>query len=353
MSSSGVLTVFRQALKVGSEFFLDFNKLNYLIAIAELQSFSKAAQKCFVSQPALTRCVKNIEEELGVKLFDRTCSPIKLTYAGEHYISAMREILQLKVKLDQEMEDIAARKRNRLALGIPSTRSATWLPRILPAFNRECPNVDIQLIEGNSLTLEQLLSKGTIDFYVMGTDPVLTKGLKLTPIFQEEMMLVISRQAEVLRHLQLPPNEPGVLQYIPPQLLERIPFYSATSSQGTYYLAHQVFDQFNIQPTISMEVINTSVAYRMAPQSGGFAFAPVTVFYEEEFSHDPIFCSLSDDIIFRTAGILSRGDGALDETAETFLKIALREIRKFARLNIPKFQVRHDIDFSDHALFNQ
>ena len=86
---------------------MDFNKLNYMMAIAELQSFSKAAKRCFVSQPALTRCVKNIEDELGLKLFDRSCSPIKLTYAGERYIAVMQEILELKTKLDQEMEEIA------------------------------------------------------------------------------------------------------------------------------------------------------------------------------------------------------------------------------------------------------
>ena len=69
---------------------MDFNKLNYLMAIAELQSFSKAAKRCYVSQPALTRCVKNIEDELGLKLLDRACSPIKLTYAGERTLPLCR-----------------------------------------------------------------------------------------------------------------------------------------------------------------------------------------------------------------------------------------------------------------------
>lgn len=324
---------------------MDFNKLNYLMAIAELQSFSKAAKRCFISQPALTRCVKSIEDELGLKLFDRSCSPIKLTYAGERYIAAMQEILELKAKLDQEMEEIAARRRDRLVLGMPSTRSVTWIPRILPAFNQVCPDVDIQLIEGNAYTLEQLLSKGTIDFYVMGTEPILTKGLKFTPIFREEMMLVISRQAKALRSLQLPPNKSGAVQYIPSQLLEEIPFYSATPSQGTYYLARQVFDRYEIQPVTSMEVINTSVAYQMAPHGGGFAFAPVTVAYEEEFFPEPIFCSISDEMICRTAGILFREGMEMNETARLFLDTAVRAIGEYARNNIKAVRVRRDINF--------
>lgn len=144
---------------------MDFNKVHYMIAVAELKSFSKAAEKCFISQPALTRCIKNMEEELGVKLFDRSCSPIRLTYAGERYLAGMREILAMKGRLDQEMAEIAAAKKDRLVLGMASTRCHTWLPRILPAFKAENPGVEVQLVEGNSLTLEQMLTKETIDIF--------------------------------------------------------------------------------------------------------------------------------------------------------------------------------------------
>lgn len=325
---------------------MDFNKLNYLIAVAELKSFSKAAEKCFVSQPALTRCVKNIEEELGVKLFDRTCSPIKLTFAGERYIAGMQKILDMKIKLDQEMADIAARKRDRLVLGIPSTRAATWLPRVLPAFQKACPRVDIQMIEGNSYTLEQLLQKGSIDLYLMGTEPILTKGIVMEPLFREEMMLVVSRQAEVFKDLLLPPNQPNVLQAIPPKLLEKIPFYSATPSQGTYYIAHRLFDLHNIQPSSIMELINTTAAYQMAPGGKGFALAPITVSYEEQFYPDPIFCSLTDKLFYRTAGIFYRENDEMSDAAKAFIQIAGQEIKTFAKDRIPAFQVCHDIDFS-------
>ena len=325
---------------------IDFNKLNYLMAVAKLQSFSKAAKECYVSQPALTRCVKNIEDELGVKLFDRSCAPIKLTYAGELYIAGMQQILDMKLKLDQEMSDIAARRRDRLTLGIPTTRSSTWLPRILPAFQQECPGVEIQLVEGTALSLQQQLSKGAIDLYVMGTTPILNQGIIMQPMYQEEMMLVVSRQAEVLRGLHLPPNERGILQYIPPRVLERIPFYSATPSQGAYYTARQMFDRHDIQPVAIMEVINTSAAYHLAPGNGGFALAPVAVSYDEKFTPEPIFCSIRDKPVFRTTGVFYREDVELSEAAQIFCKVATREVSQYANNRIPKFSVHHDIDFS-------
>lgn len=326
---------------------MDFNKLNYLMAVAELKSFSKAAERCFISQPALTRCVKSIEDEIGVKLFDRSCSPIKLTYAGERYIAGMQAILEMKTKLDEEMAEIASRKRDRLIIGISPTRSVTWLPRVLPAFYRLCPSVEIQLVEGNAYALERHLMKGTIDLYLMATDPVLTKGLTLTPFYKEQMMLIISRQAAALKNLELPPNQYGVLQYIPPKLLEQIPFLSVTASQGTYYFAHRVFDQLDIQPLRMMEIVNATVAYQMAPKSGGFAFAPITVSYEESFHPEPIFCTPTDQLLYRTLGVMHHDEEQMSEAAKIFRDIAVQEIRKFAQSRIPYFHVRHDIPFRE------
>ena len=129
---------------------MEFVKLRYLIAVAEQRSFSKAAEKCFVSQPTLTRCVQNMEKSLGVSLFDRSCSPIQLTPAGEKYVAGVREILALKEKLDNEMAELTDRRQEVLSIGIPLTRSITWLGRILPAFYAQCPGVKLQITEGYS-----------------------------------------------------------------------------------------------------------------------------------------------------------------------------------------------------------
>ena len=94
---------------------MEFVKLRYLIAVAEQRSFSKAAEKCFVSQPTLTRCVQNMEKSLGVSLFDRSCSPIQLTPAGEKYVAGVREILALKEKLDNEMAELTDRRQEDAA----------------------------------------------------------------------------------------------------------------------------------------------------------------------------------------------------------------------------------------------
>lgn len=325
---------------------MDFNKVQYLIAVAEMQSFSKAAEKLFISQPALTRCIKNMETELGVKLFDRSCSPIQLTYAGERYLAGMRKILQIKGELDLEMEEIAHSRRDRLILGMPSTRSHTWLPRILPLYTAENPEVEVQLVEGNTLLLSQMLLKETVDIFFICTEPILTAGLQYIPLVNEQMTVVVSRECALFKNRRLPPNQHKFLQYLPPALLEKIPFYSPTSSQAAYYLARQVFEKYRIQPQTAMELINTTTAYRLAPKGKGFAFAPVSVTYEEQLTPQPIFCSVEETPTVRTMGLAIKKDRSLSPAAINFIETAKRELPKFAEQCIPHFQVRHDIDFT-------
>ncbi len=347
---------------------MDFNKVQYLIAVAEMQSFSKAAEKLFISQPALTRCIKNMETELGVKLFDRSCSPIQLTYAGERYLAGMRKILQIKGELDLEMEEIAHSRRDRLILGMPSTRSHTWLPRILPLYTAENPEVEVQLVEGNTLLLSQMLLKETVDIFFICTEPILMAGLQYVPLINEQMTVVVSRECALFKNRRLPPNQHKFLQYLPPALLEKIPFYSPTSSQGAYYLARQVFEKYSVQPQTAMELINTTTAYRLAPRGKGFAFivlmffsepaadgpdvvrprafAPVSVTYEEQLIPQPIFCSVEETPTVRTMGLAIKKDRSLSPAATNFIELAKRELPKFSEQYIPRFQVRHDIDFT-------
>ena len=325
---------------------MDFNKIHYLLAVAELQSFSKAAEKCFTSQPALTRCIKSMEQELGVKLFDLSSSPIRLTYAGERYVAGMRKILAMKGKLDQEMEEIANARRDRLVVGMPSTRCHTWLPRILPAYHEENPGVEIQLIEGNGIAMGQQLQQENIDIYFMSPWLVLTADLEFVPLFEEEMTVVVSRQCALFKGLELPPNRPGVLQYIPPKALEKIPFISPTSSNGTYYTAQNLFESHQLHPSAAMELINPTTAYLLAPEGGGFALAPVSVIREEHFSPEPIFCSIEPTPTVRSVGLMYKRGRELSHAAKRFIETAQREIPAYVRANAVSYQVAREIDLT-------
>ena len=114
-----------------------YSKYKYIAAVAELRSISKAAQKLYISQPALTRIVMNIEEELGTPLFNRAALPIQLTYAGERYLEEARRVLAIDSSLRRELQEISEMKRGLLKIGTNYAASNLWLPHILPVFRRE------------------------------------------------------------------------------------------------------------------------------------------------------------------------------------------------------------------------
>ena len=102
-------------------------QIEYVLAVAEQRSFSKAAQKLYVTQPALSQYVMNIEKQLGVQLFDRSTSPIRLTQAGEAFVRSAEQIKVIEDNLMNELSDIAEIKSGSLKIGASTFRASCLL----------------------------------------------------------------------------------------------------------------------------------------------------------------------------------------------------------------------------------
>ena len=137
---------------------MKLRQFKYMIMVAEEKSFSRAAEKLFIAQPYLSQYIQKIEKEIGVKLFDRSCTPLKLTYAGEQFAKKARQILQLDSNLLQQMKDFTEERRGQITLGISPVRGAYILPIVLPAFRDRFPQVEISLYEGTSANLENWMN---------------------------------------------------------------------------------------------------------------------------------------------------------------------------------------------------
>ena len=172
---------------------MDFRKLQYMLKVAEEKSFSKAAQKLYIAQPSLSQYIQKLEQQLGVQLFDRSTNPLRLTYAGELYAETAKNILNLKDQLTNQMEDISNFKKGRLTIGLSAFRSTYVIPKILPLFHERFPGIDIVLMEGNSVKLEDLAIKGITDISIM-TLPIKENFFSYEPIFIEKILLAIPMQ---------------------------------------------------------------------------------------------------------------------------------------------------------------
>ena len=135
----------------------------YFKTIAQYGTITAAAKQLYISQPSLSQTLRQIEDEVGTPLFDRSTSPFHLTYAGERYLKAVEAMLDIETRLKEEIESIRRDDGGRLRLGISVTRAMQVLPDVIPIFTKAYPNVTIELTEAASASLEGLLQKGQID----------------------------------------------------------------------------------------------------------------------------------------------------------------------------------------------
>ncbi|MGL5190179.1 MAG: LysR substrate-binding domain-containing protein [Cetobacterium sp.] len=168
---------------------MDLNKLNYLLVISEEKSFSNAAKKLFISQPSLSQYVSNLENELGIKIFNRNKYPITLTSSGEVFIKNIKEMLNLKGKMLREINNFSIKNLNSLKIGISPFRSPYILPLIIPEMKKLYPDVKLIIIEKTAKELEKLLEKEEIDIALMSL-PLAKKNLDFIKFYTEETFLI-------------------------------------------------------------------------------------------------------------------------------------------------------------------
>jgi LysR family hydrogen peroxide-inducible transcriptional activator len=151
---------------------MNIRDLKYVVAVAEERHFGRAADKCHVSQPALSGQIRKLEDSLGVALFERTNRTVRVTPVGERIVAQARRL----ITLSDEIVASAQAARDPLAgpfrLGMISTIGPYLSPLILSAIRREMPDLSLTLVEGLTIELERRVANGELDGAVLATVPV-------------------------------------------------------------------------------------------------------------------------------------------------------------------------------------
>lgn len=176
---------------------MDFRELKYLTAIAKHQNITKAAEELYMLQPNLSRFLKNMEEELGLRLFERVDRKYIPTYAGQRYLDYARTILETKSNLDTEIADIIKRDVGVLNIGLPNMRCAYMLPKTLPDFNAKYPNVKVSIFEGTSSVIDTKLLEGDIDLAFYSKPHEINNRINYETLAREELLVCTCRNHPV------------------------------------------------------------------------------------------------------------------------------------------------------------
>ncbi|KAA3142069.1 hydrogen peroxide-inducible genes activator [Alistipes indistinctus] len=148
-------------------------QLEYLLAVANHGSFSQAAEKCFVTQPSLSMQVKNLEEELGVILLDRSKKPVIPTEAGTLVLNQAREAVMAFRRVTEAVNDLKGEVSGLLRLGVIPTIAPYLLHRFVPEFTRKYPKVELQIKEMVTADIVAALNRDMLDAAILagGTSP--------------------------------------------------------------------------------------------------------------------------------------------------------------------------------------
>lgn len=145
---------------------MNSRQLQYVIAVAEEQSFSRAAEKLHISQPSLSQYIRNIEKELEIDIFDRTVTPLALTDIGREYVSTAREILGLESELKKKICDYKGDAAPRLNIAVSAYLNSGELSATLTEMRRRYPDVHVNVLEMFSVQMDEMLGRGELDFSI-------------------------------------------------------------------------------------------------------------------------------------------------------------------------------------------
>lgn len=139
-------------------------EMAYVYAVHKEKSFSRAAAKLFISQPALSAMVKKVETHLGTPLFNRSTSPVSLTPAGEYYIQSIERIMEIQGEMAEYFQNLAAMQSSSLSIGSGSFFCIYVLPDVVREFQAKYPNLSMDFVEDGTRDLSEKLKNGLVDF---------------------------------------------------------------------------------------------------------------------------------------------------------------------------------------------
>lgn len=170
-------------------------RLKVFRAVAEHLNFRKAAEHLFLTQPAVTQQIKALEEDLGIRLFDRAGGRISLTRQGEVLLGYAVKIAALTVEAEQELDGNDRKVSGELLLGVSTTIAQYVLPRLLGAFLAEHPRVQFSLHSGNTSQIVQLLLNNKVSVGLI-EGPTRERGVHVEPFMEDELVLITPRDFE-------------------------------------------------------------------------------------------------------------------------------------------------------------
>jgi DNA-binding transcriptional LysR family regulator len=305
-----------------------FKGKEYIYEVYKEQSFSKAAQNLYISQPALSSFIKKIEKRLGCCLFDRSSNPITLTEAGKEYLRSAEKIMDIENRFENYLSHMNQLKTGRLSLGASNGFASFILPGIITRFTDKYPCIKVNLVEANSPQLESRLFAGEFDF-VFDNNPRNELIYDEHFFCQEHLLLSVpkkflSNQKVTAYQLSLDDVKhdrhiDASTQAVPLSTFAQDPCILLREGNDTRIRADKIFSENNIKPQIVLELDQLATAYNIACSGMGFTLISDTLARKTNLLSDMFFYKLDSIHTIRNISFYNKKNKYLTKAMEEFI----------------------------------
>jgi len=255
--------------------------MQYIYQIYLDGSFTKAAERLYLTQPALSMAVRQEEKNLGAVLFDRSSRPLTLTPAGEAYIRTIEQMKYLENDLERELADLRDIRTGRLHIGGTHYLNCYILAEVLAGFSRTYPGIQIEVSEDSSARLARLLEKQDVDL-IFSCASELIDRFEHRPAFYDYILLAVPQNlptpqdlaqcAMSAKDIQAKHHLSPTCPKVPLDRFRELEFILLQKGNNLYDRSTRMFASAGFSPRVKMELSQLVTAYRFAEKGMGATF---------------------------------------------------------------------------------
>jgi LysR family transcriptional regulator, low CO2-responsive transcriptional regulator len=290
---------------------MDFDQLETFLEVARHTSFSRAAEKRFRTQPAISSQIRSLEEEVGARLFDRSGGKVALTAAGKLFQQYAEQTLDARKTMLVTIAEMERVPRGEIVVGANEGTCLHILPEVFAEFKKLYTNVGVQISRLERAKIMESIIDNSVDFGVVSA-PVDDKRLTVVNIHRDELVIIAPPGHSLSRMKQA-------------AIADVVPFPLLFPKVGrTRDALENLFDERHLKPKISMELDSSELLKRFVAADVGIGFIARSNVMEDVKAGALTAIKMADASIRRDLALVFRKDKALSRAALAFIEIAVK-----------------------------
>lgn len=280
--------------------------MKYFQTVCRYGSITKAAEELFVSQPTISFCIKELEDEFGVKLFHRRHNRLQLTVEGSYFLDKVNYILQSVDALSSQMKNMG-NNRNHVKIAVPAMISTFLFPQIFNAYNEVYPELQLEMLETGSLQARKLVDANSVDLGITILDSAVEDSYNVVPLVKTELVFCVSKTHPLANCQKISFKQLADQQII---------LFKADSYQNIFI--KRAFSEVGVQPNILLysSQLYTIKEFLSYGNVGAFLYRQVAEM------DDDLICIPLEQAIFQDIVLIWTKNGSLYSDAENFIQFA-------------------------------